>query len=45
MLAVETMLYKLLLRVDLVQNGIGVVLVAGSEDDDLPFLGHLLQEG
>jgi len=45
MLPIESMLNVLLLWVDFIQNGVRITLVAGSENDNLPFFGHLFEEG
>ena len=41
MLSVEAVMEEGVFGVELVENGVGVVLVAGRENYDLPFAGHL----
>ena len=45
MMPVESMLENLFFWVELVQNGVGIWVVAGRKNDDLVFLAHFPEEG
>ena len=44
MLSVQSMLNIFVFRIDFVEDSVCVVLVAGREDNDLPFFCHFFQK-